>query len=137
MWKGVDSRVFSPNTRRWTKTVSFRCGNFSRKIRTPAFGLKQLQILTARAKSAGHAELLTEEELFARLIRVAKLRDKTLLINSVAHEFRDVLEIFDRLNSRGIRFRWLVMRVMREAMSAAFGDARGRAMRGFHSHKPA
>ncbi len=100
-------------------------------------GLKQLQMLVARAKSAGHAEHMTEEEVFTRLIRVAKLRDKTLLINSVSHEFRDVLEIFDRLNSRGIRFRWLVMRVMREAMSAAFGDARGRAMRGFHSHKPA
>jgi hypothetical protein len=101
------------------------------------FGFRQLQILAVRTKAAGHAEHLTEEEVFARLIRVAKLREKALLVNSVSHEFRDVLEIFDRLNSRGIRFRWLVMRIMREAMSALLGDAGGRAMREFRRHKPA
>jgi len=99
-------------------------------------GRLQLQTLAARAKSAGHAEYVTEEEVFARLIRVAGLRDKALLINSVSHEFRDVIEIFDRLNSRGIRFRWLVMRIMREAFSAALGDARDRAIRDFRSRKP-
>jgi len=101
-----------------------------------ARGVAQLQTLAARAKSAGHAEDLSDEEMLARLIRVAELRDKTLLINSVSHEFRDVIEIFDRLNSRGIRFRWLVMRVMREAISAMLGDARDRAMRDFRNDKP-
>ena len=100
-------------------------------------GRTQLQRLAARAKLAGHAEHLSEEEVVARLTRVAELRNKTLLINSVSHEYRDVMEIFDRLNSRGIRFRWLVMRIMREAISAALGDARERAMRDFRNHKTA
>ena len=102
-----------------------------------AHGIAQLETLAARAKSAGHAEYLSDEEVLARLTRVAELRHKTLLINSVSHELRDVMEIFDRLNSRGIRFRWLIMRIMREAISAALGDARDRAMRDFRSHKSA
>jgi len=102
-----------------------------------AQGRMQLQTLAVRAKSAGHAEHLADEEVLERLTRVARLRDKTLLVNSVSHEFRDVLEIFDRLNSRGIRFRWLIMRMMREAISAALGDAPGRAIREFRDHKPA
>jgi hypothetical protein len=102
-----------------------------------AQGRAQLQALATRAKSAGHAEHLSEEEVLARLTRVTELRDKRLLINSVSHQFRDVLEIFDRLNSRGIRFRWLVMRIMREAISAALGDARDRAMQNFRGQKSA
>jgi hypothetical protein len=100
-------------------------------------GRARLQGLAESAKSAGHAEHLSEEDLLARLTRVAELRDRTLLINSVSHQFRDVVEIFDRLNSRGIRFRWLIMRIMREAISAALGDARDRAMRDFRNHRPA
>jgi hypothetical protein len=100
-------------------------------------GHEQLKTLAAGAKAAGHAEHLSEEDVFARLMRVAELREKSLLINSVSHEFRDVVEIFDRLNSRGIRFRWLIMRIMREAISAALGDARDRAMRDFRSQKSA
>lgn len=99
------------------------------------YGRVQLQILAARAKLAGHAEHLTDEEVLARLIQVAELRNKTLLINSVTHEYRDVIEIFDRLNSRGIRFRWLVIRILREAIAALLGDARERAMRDFRTHK--
>jgi hypothetical protein len=102
-----------------------------------AHGRASLQAFASRAKSAGHAERLTDEEVFARLVRVAELRDKTLLLNSVSHEFRDVLEIFDRLNSRGIRFRWLMMRIMREAISAALGRAQDRAMHDFRDHTPA
>lgn len=101
-----------------------------------AQGRVQLQTLAARAKSAGHADHLSDEEVLARLIRVTELRDKTLLINSVSHEFRDVIEIFDRLNSRGIRFRWLIMRIMREAISAALRGAPSRAMHDFRNHKP-
>lgn len=100
-------------------------------------GRSKLEHLAARAKSAGHAERLSEEEVLARLVRVAELRRKTFLINSVSHEFKDVLEIFDRLNSRGIRFRWLVIRTVRETLSAALGGAGiDRAMRNFRSQKP-
>jgi hypothetical protein len=98
-----------------------------------AHGRARLQRLAVRVKAAGYAELLSDEEVLARLTRVAELRDKTLLINSVSHQFRDVMEIFDRLNSRGIRFRWLIMRIMREAISAALGEARDRAMRDFRN----
>jgi hypothetical protein len=98
-------------------------------------GRAQLEALVARAKSAGHGGDVRDEDLFERLIRVAELGHKTLLINSVSHEFRDVIEIFDRLNSRGIRFRWIVMRIMREAISAALGNATDRAMRDFRNQK--
>ena len=101
------------------------------------YGRAQLQMLAARAKLAGHAEHLTDEEVLARLIKVAELRNKTLLINSVTHEYRDVIEIFDRLNSRGIRFRWLVIRILREAIAAVLGDARERAMRDYRTHRTA
>ncbi len=104
--------------------------------RTPQGRLK-LQSLADRAKSAGHAEDLSDAEVLARLTQVAELREKRLLVNSVSHEFRDVIEIFDRLNSRGIRFRWLIMRIMRETISAFLGDVRARAMRDFRTHKPA
>jgi hypothetical protein len=100
-------------------------------------GQAHLGALAARAKTAGHAEFLSEEEVFERLNRVAELRHKRLLANSVSHEFRDVIEIFDRLNSRGIRFRWLIMRIMREALSAALGDVRRRALQDFRNHNPA
>ena len=99
-------------------------------------GRTQLETLAHRARSAGHAEHLSHEEVLARLTRVARLRDKPLLVNSVSHEFRDVLEIFDRLNSRGIRFRHLVMRIIRETLSAASRDVRGRTMRDFRTYKP-
>ena len=102
-----------------------------------AKGRVRLQELAARAKSAGHAEHLSEEEVLARLVRVAELREKKFLVNSVSHEFRDVIEIFDRLNSRGIRFRWLVIRTVRETLAAALGGAGiDRAMRNFRTQKP-
>lgn len=96
-----------------------------------AAGLMQLQVLAARAKSAGHAETLSDEEVLARLIRVAEIREKIVLINSVSHPFRDVIEIFDRLNSRGVRFRWLVLRILRETTSILVGEAMERLMGDF------
>ena len=98
-------------------------------------GHARLEGLVMRAKSAGHAPYISEEELFARLMRVAKLREKTILINAVSHEYRDVVEIFDRLNSRGIRFRWLMMRIIREALSAMTGKATERAIRELRERK--
>ena len=102
-----------------------------------AEGRAKLERFAARAKSAGHAEHLSEEELVARLIRVAEMSRRTLLVVSVSHDFNDVLEIFDRLNSRGIRFRWLVLQTVREILSAAIGGAANdRAMQNFRGQKP-
>jgi hypothetical protein len=96
---------------------------------TTAEGRIELQKIAAKVKLAGYAEALREEEVLAQLMRVASIRNKTLVVNSVTHQVGEVLEIFDRLNSRGIRFRWLVLRTIHQTLSAVLGGGRNRATR--------
>ena len=42
-------------------------------------------------------------EVYTRLDRVRKIRDKDIVAITVNHELEDVVEIFSRLNSRGTR----------------------------------
>lgn len=42
-------------------------------------------------------------EVFTRLDRVRKIREKEIVTVTVDHELEDVVEIFSRLNSRGTR----------------------------------
>ena len=42
-------------------------------------------------------------EVYTRLDRIRKIRDKDLVAITVDHELEDVVEIFSRLNSRGTR----------------------------------
>ena len=100
-----------------------------------AEGRIELQKIAAKIKLAGYATALREEEVLAQLMRVASIRNKTLVVNSVTHQISEVLEIFDRLNSRGIRFRWLVLRTIHQTLSAVLGGGKNRAMRDFVSQQ--
>ncbi len=58
-------------------------------------------------KSAGR---LDTEQKYARLLRVCAMKDQPLMATVLHHPgLDDVLEIFARLNSRGIRFRRLLL----------------------------
>jgi hypothetical protein len=102
-----------------------------------AAGLTSLAAIATRTKSAGFAQDLAEEEVCSRFIRVAEIRNKTLLINSVSHDYRDVIEIFDRLNSRGIRYRYLLLKLLHETASLMIGGTREQILRNFHGRSSA
>ena len=90
-------------------------------------GVANLRRIAREIRAAGHCRNVDDAEVIARLVRVASMRDRPLLVTQLTHEFRDVMEIFDRLNSRGIRFRHLVIRTLRQAISLALGrDAMNR-----------
>jgi hypothetical protein len=51
---------------------------------------------------------------------------RELVATLVEHPREDVLEIFERLNSRGMRFRKLLLKLAMEEIPAAIRGARGR-----------
>ncbi len=64
---------------------------------------KTLQELAKQIKAQGLCEGMDAMEVYARLDRVRKVREKDLVTVTVNHELEDVVEIFSRLNSRGTR----------------------------------
>jgi hypothetical protein len=64
---------------------------------------RALQDLAKEIKSQGLCDGMDAMEVYTRLDRVRKIRDKDLLSVTVYHELEDVVEIFSRLNSRGTR----------------------------------
>ena len=64
---------------------------------------KQLQSLAKQIKIDGLCDGMDAMEVFTRLDRVRKIRDKDLVAVTIDHELEDVVEIFSRLNSRGTR----------------------------------
>ena len=52
------------------------------------------------------------------------IRHRKLVATLVHHEREDVLEIFERLNSRGMRFRRLLLKLAMEEIPAAIRGAR-------------
>jgi hypothetical protein len=54
------------------------------------------------------------------------IREQQLAATCVSHDKQDVLEIFQRLNSRGMRFRKLLLKLAMEEIPAALRGARGR-----------
>ena len=64
---------------------------------------KTLQDLAKSIKIEGLCDGMDAMEVYARLDRVRKIRDKDLVAVTVDHELEDVVEIFSRLNSRGTR----------------------------------
>src|SRR5262249_33245746 len=84
-------------------------------------GRARLVRMVSRAKAAGHARDLTETQIFERLLRGSAIARKQLVCSTVSHGIDEGMEIFDSLNSRGIRFRWIVVRTMRESIGAALG----------------
>ncbi len=64
---------------------------------------KTLQGLAREIKSEGLCSGMDSMEIYTRLDRVRKIRDKDLVVISIHHDLEDVVEVFSRLNSRGTR----------------------------------
>jgi hypothetical protein len=64
---------------------------------------KKLQNLARQIKIDGFCDGMDAMEVYTRLDRIRKIRDKDLVAVTVSHELEDVVEIFSRLNSKGTR----------------------------------
>jgi hypothetical protein len=64
---------------------------------------KVLQDLAKQIKIEGLCDGLDAMEVYTRLDRLRKIRDKDMVAVTIDHELEDVVEIFSRLNSRGTR----------------------------------
>lgn len=64
---------------------------------------KALQDLAKDIKLEGLCDGMDSMEVYSRLDRVRKIRDKEMVKITVDHDLEDVVEIFGRLNSRGTR----------------------------------
>lgn len=62
-----------------------------------------LMTLAREIKLQGLCDGLDAMEVYTRLDRVRKIREREIVTVSVDHELEDVVEIFSRLNSRGTR----------------------------------
>lgn len=70
---------------------------------TRAADQKALSDLAREIKAQGLCDGMDAMEVYARLDRVRKIREKDILSVTVNHELEDVVEIFSRLNSKGTR----------------------------------
>lgn len=70
---------------------------------TRAADQKALTDLAREIKAQGLCDGMDAMEVYARLDRVRKIREKDILSVTVNHELEDVVEIFSRLNSKGTR----------------------------------
>ena len=59
--------------------------------------------MAKQIKVDGLCDGMDAMEVYTRLDRVRKIRDKDLVAITIDHELEDVVEIFSRLNSRGTR----------------------------------
>jgi hypothetical protein len=64
---------------------------------------QKLMTLARDIKAQGFCDGMDAMEVFTRLDRVRKIREKEIVTVTVDHELEDVVEIFSRLNSRGTR----------------------------------
>jgi hypothetical protein len=90
-----------------------------------ARGRVELERLAGALKAAGCCRELAAEELYARLGQVCMMGRRQLAVAVVGHGRDGVLEIFARLNSRGMRFRRLVLKMAMEQIPAALRRRRG------------
>jgi hypothetical protein len=65
--------------------------------------LRKIQALARLIKEEGLCGEMDAMEVFTRLDRVRKIREKDVVTITVRHDLEDVVEIFARLNSRGTR----------------------------------
>lgn len=89
-------------------------------------GREELERIAAKLQALECYRQLDGAELCRRLGRVSRLGQRQLVTTEVRHEREDVLEIFARLNSRGMRFRRLLLKLAMEEIPAAIRGARGR-----------
>jgi hypothetical protein len=64
---------------------------------------KSLQELAKRVKIEGFCDGMDAMEVYTKLDRIRKIRDKDVVVISISHELEDVVEVFSRLNGRGTR----------------------------------
>ena len=90
-------------------------------------GRNELERLAGELKAAGPGRELDPQVLYRRLWRVSMMGQREVVSTLVNHQQRDdVLDIFARLNSRGMRFRRLLLKLMMEEIPAAIRGMRGR-----------
>jgi len=85
-----------------------------------------LELLVGRLKTLACYRAVDSAELYRRLSRAVMIYQRKLVATLVEHPREDVLEIFERLNSRGMRFRKLLLKLAMEEIPAAIRGARGR-----------
>lgn len=92
-----------------------------------AGGRNELERLVRDLKDAGCCRDLDDAQIYLRLERVSMMRRRQVVATLVNHQQRDeVLDIFQRLNSRGMRFRKLLLKLAMEEIPAAIRSMRGR-----------
>jgi hypothetical protein len=64
---------------------------------------KELERLAREVKAQDLVQGMDAMEVYTRLDRVRKIREKDVVTVTIDHELEDVVEIFSRLNSRGTR----------------------------------
>lgn len=89
-------------------------------------GRIELQKLAAELRTLEYCRDLESAEIYDRLIRVSLIRKRELVATLVCREREQVLDIFERLNSRGMRFRRLLLKLAMEEIPAALRDLRAR-----------
>jgi hypothetical protein len=89
-------------------------------------GRRELELLVGRLKTLACYRAVDSAELYRRLSRAVMIYQRELVATLVEHPREDVLEIFERLNSRGMRFRKLLLKLAMEEIPAAIRGARGR-----------
>ena len=89
-------------------------------------GRRELELLVDRLKTLATYRAMDSAELYRRLSRAVMIYQRELVATLVEHPREDVLEIFERLNSRGMRFRKLLLKLAMEEIPAAIRGARGR-----------
>jgi Protein of unknown function DUF262 len=89
-------------------------------------GRSELTRLVSELRALDCYRELDAEELYRRLSQVSMIRRRKLVAILVRHGREDVLEIFARLNSRGLRFRRLLLKLAMEEIPAAIRGLRRR-----------
>jgi len=96
----------------WVSNAIIRRAKGSRFIPLPSLMVldiqkekdqKTLETLAKEIKLEGLCDGMDAMEVYTRLDRVRKIRDKDVVTIAVDQELEDVVEIFSRLNSRGTR----------------------------------
>lgn len=96
----------------WVANAGIRKAKGNRYVRLPELLVLDMQkeqdqrMLTDLAreiKAQGLCDGMDAMEVYTRLDRVRKIREREIVTVTVDHELEDVVEIFSRLNSRGTR----------------------------------
>jgi hypothetical protein len=97
-FKVADAAIRKTKAHRWIRLPDLLQLDTNRQVDS-----HKLQELAKTIKVEGLCGSMDAMEVYARLDRVRKIREKDLVAITVEHELEDVVEIFARLNSKGTR----------------------------------